>query len=67
MGGGGVLYIGCNQRGRLGHWLTAADHIHVIILQNATHNKSEAFLPLSSGKSGQFILELSCLTLLQLF
>lgn len=46
-GGGGrvwVLYIGCNLRGRLGHWLTAIDHMHVIILQTPTHNKSEPFL-----------------------
>lgn len=42
--GAGVLYIGCNLRGRLGHWLTATDHMHVIILQTATHNKSEPFL-----------------------
>lgn len=57
--GGGLLYIGCNLRSRLGHWLSAADHMHVIILQNAMHNESEPFLQHWLRKSRSFILELS--------
>lgn len=41
--GWGGLYIGCNLRGRLGHWLTATDHMHVIILQTSTINLNHSY------------------------